>query len=142
MYSVRPFMRMNSDSSQAIRRFMQAVAGQGLSVREIDLLAQGYFRGSASLREAIDNGKLHWSLEQMKRVPDAGEGCNQFELLLLKDLQMLDKYLRRVMAKCEDRRLKSRAFHAQANLLTGGLLGQLEVFEKTMKALHDRSGDT
>ena len=36
---------------------MRAVAGKHSSVRDIELLAQAYFRGPASLREAIDGGK-------------------------------------------------------------------------------------
>jgi hypothetical protein len=140
MYTLRPFRRMNSVSQDEIERFMQAVAGKRLSVRDIELLAHGYFRGPASLREAIDGGKLGWSLDQMKSVPEDLEGCNEFERVLLKDLQTLQKYMQRVMAKCHDPRLKSRAFHAQANLLVGGLLSRFEPFYERMKEFHDRSG--
>jgi hypothetical protein len=140
MYTLRPFRRMNSVSQDQIERFVKAVAGQRLSVRDIELLAQGYFRGPAPLREAIDSGKLGWSLDQMTRVPEDLEGCNEFERVLLKDLEILQKYLRRVMAKCDDARLASRAFYAQANLLVGGLLSTLEPFGERMKAFHDRSG--
>ena len=45
--------------------------------------------------------------------------------MLLKDLQILRKYMQRVMTKCHDPRLDSRAFYAQANLLAGGLLSLL-----------------
>jgi hypothetical protein len=45
-----------------------------------------------------------------------------------------------VTAKCQDPRLKSRAFFAQANLLTAGLLGTLGPFCERMKEFHDRSG--
>jgi hypothetical protein len=140
MYTLRPFRRMNSVRQDEIGRFVKAVADKGLSVRDIELLAHGYFRGPASLREAIDSGKLGWSLDQMKRVPEDREGCSEFERVLLKDLQILQKYMQRVMAKCHDPRLKSRAFHAQANLLTGSLLSKFEPFRERMKAFHDRSG--
>ncbi|MBC8372995.1 MAG: ParB N-terminal domain-containing protein [Planctomycetes bacterium] len=140
MYTLRQFMRMNSVTKDEIERFMKAVAGKRLSVREIELLAHGYFRGPVSLREAIDGGKPGWSLEQMKSVPDDLEGCNEFERVLLNDLQILQKYMQRVMTKCHDGRLKSRAFHAQANLLTGGLLSKFEPFCEGMKEFHDRSG--
>jgi hypothetical protein len=82
MYTLRPFRRMNSIAQQEIERFVKAVAGKRLSVRDIDLLARGYFQGPASLREAIDNGKLGWSLDQMKCVPEDVEGCNEFERVL------------------------------------------------------------
>ncbi len=128
MYTLRPFRRMNAISPDEIERFMKAVAGPRRTVRDIELLAQGYFRGPASLREAIEGGKLAWSLEQMKRVPEDHEGCNEFERVLLNDLQILRKYLKRVLLKCQDQRLQSRAFYAQANLLTGGLLSQVGTF--------------
>ena len=87
MYTLRPFMRMNGDSRQEIERFVRAVAGQRLSVRDIELLAHAYFRGPASLREAIEGGKLGWSLDQLKGVPEDREGCNEFERGLLRDLR-------------------------------------------------------
>ena len=140
MYTLRPFRRMNSISREEIERFMKAVSGQRRSVRDIELLAQGYFRGPASLRDAIVGGKLGWSLEQMKHVPEDREGCNEFERVLLKEMQILQKFLQRVMLKCQDERLGSRAFYAQANLLTGGLLSQFEPFCERMREFYDRSG--
>jgi hypothetical protein len=140
MYTLRPFMRMNANRRDEIERFVRAVAGQRLSVRDIELLAQAYFRGPASLREAIEGGKLNWSLEQLKSVPEDREACSVFERGLLRELQVLRKSMQRVMAQCHDPRLASRAFHAQANLLTAGLLSTLEPFGERIKELHDRSG--
>jgi hypothetical protein len=140
MYTLRPFRRMKSISPEEIERFMKAVSGQRRSVRDIELLAQGYFRGPASLRDAIMGGKLGWSLEQMKHVPEDREGCNEFERVLLREMQTLQKSLQRVMLKCQDERLRSRAFYAQANLLTGGLLSQFEPFCERMREFYDRSG--
>jgi hypothetical protein len=140
MYTLRPFMRMNSVTKEQIGRFVQAVAGKRLSVRDIELLAQAYFRGPASLRDAIEAGKLGWSLDQLKNVPQDREGCNTFERGLLHDLEVLQKSMQRVMPKCCDPRLEGRAFYAQANLLSGGLLSTLEPFCESMKELHDRSG--
>lgn len=139
MYTLRPFRRMNAGRDQ-VERFVKTVSGRRLSVREIELLAQGYFRGPDSLREAIDAGKLGWSLEQMKNVPEDTEGCNEFERALLKDLEVLGKYMRRVTDRCQDPRLASRAFHAQANLLAGGLLSHFASFHENLKAFYDRSG--
>jgi len=140
MYTLRPFRRMNAISADQIKRFVQSLAGQQLSVRDIELLAQAYFRGPASLREAIEAGKYGWSLEQMKNVPEDREGCSQPERLLLKEMQILRKYLRRVTSRGTDDRLKGRAFYAQANLLAGGLLSLLPSFQERMKEFHDRSG--
>ncbi len=140
MYTLRPFMRMNSVGQEPVERFVKAVAGHRLSVRDIELLAQGYFRGPPSLRNAIDEGKWNWSLDRMKNVPENPEGCSAVERKLLKDLEMLQKYLQRVTARCHDQRLQSPAFRAQANLLAASLLSQWEPFLQTMRELHDRSG--
>jgi hypothetical protein len=140
MYTLRPFMRMNSAGKERVERFMKAIAGQRLSVRDIELLAQGYFRGPSSLREAIDQGKWSWSLDQMKGVPEDPEGCSDFERALLKDFQTLEKSMQRVMVKCHDKRLESRAFYAQANLLAAGLLSKFPPFLQTLREFHDRSG--
>jgi hypothetical protein len=141
MYTLRPFRRMKGVSAEQLERFVKAVAGPRRSVRDIELLAQGYFRGPAALREAIEAGKVNWSLEQLKCVPEDREGCNEFERVLLGDMDSLQKSLQRVLLKCQDRRLQSRAFFAQANLLAGGLLSQLEPFREGMRVFYDRSGN-
>ena len=140
LYTLRTFRRMNGVTQEQIERFVKAVAGKRLSVRDIEHLARAYFLGPASLREAIEAGKLSSSLEQMKSVPNDVEGCNEFERLLLKDLELAGKYLRHVITKCQDPRLKSRAFHAQAHLLSGGLLSSFDFFRERMKDFHDRCG--
>jgi hypothetical protein len=133
-------MRINGVGQGEIERFVQAVAGGRLSVREIDLLAHGYFRGPASLRQEIDQGNWKWSLEQMQTVPETCEVCNDVERALLRDLERLLKYIGRVMTQCNSDRLQTRAFHAQANLLVARLLSRRESFFNKMKEFYDRSG--
>jgi hypothetical protein len=140
MYTLRPFMRMNSVGKEPVERFVKAVAGHRLSVRDIESLARGYFCGPLSLREAIDEGKWSWALERMKSVPETPEGCNAVEHKLLKDLEMLEKVLQRVTARCQDEGLQSPAFRAQANLLAASLLSKWEPFLQTMREFYDRSG--
>lgn len=141
MATLRPFMRMKAVGQKEIERFVQAVAGHRLSVREIDLLAHGYFRGPAGLRQAIDQGKWKWSLEQMQSVPEDPSDCNDFERSLLKELERLLKSMQRVMTACEDARLQTRSFHAQANLLLAALLSRQASFFKKMEALLRRTGE-
>jgi hypothetical protein len=142
MYTLRPFLRMNGNGKEQVARFVQALAGKRLSVRDIALLAHAYFRGPAALQEAIESGKLDWSLQQLKGVPEDREGCNEFERGLLGDLQQLQKFMQRVIVGCHDPRLESRAFYAQANLLVGGLLSIFGPFRERMKEFYDRSGQT
>lgn len=140
MYTLRPFMRMNAVGRDQVERFVNAVAGQRLSVRNIERLARAYFRGPAPLREAIDGGKLGWSLDQLQGAAEDREGCNRFERGLLRDLELVQQFIERVTARCDDQRLASRAFHAQANLLCAGLLSTLTPFCERMKEFHDRTG--
>ncbi len=140
MVTLRPFMRINGVSQKEIERFVQAIAGQRLSVREIELLAHGYFRGPASLRESVDQGNWKWSLEQMQAVPEDPEGCNDVERALLRELQRLLKSMQGVMTRCDSPQLQTRAFHAQANLLVASLLSRRELFFKKMEEFYDRSG--
>jgi len=140
MYTLRQFMRMNAVSKRDVEAFVVALSGKGLSVRDIDQLAHGYFRGPDSLREQIQAGNVALPLEQLRQAGADPDGCNPFERGLLKDLESTGKYMQRVMGKSQDRRLKTRVFHAQANLLTGGILSRSKAFFQTLRQLHDRSG--
>lgn len=140
MYVVRQFMRMNGVKKQEIENFVVAVSGKKLSVRDIERLAHGYFRGPESFRKAIQNGHLTLPLQWIKNVPEDPDGCSAFEGALLKDLEIMHKYMQRVMGKSDDRRLKTRAFYAQANLLTAGILSKARAFFDMLRKLHDRSG--
>lgn len=140
MYTLRQFMRMNGVRKQDVEAFVAALAGRRLSVREIEQLAHGYFRGPESFREAIRQGHLGPALEWMRQAPEDPDGCNELERVLLRDLEITHKYMRRVMGKSQDRRLKTAAFCAQANLLTAGLLSLSRAFFETLRKLHDRSG--
>jgi hypothetical protein len=76
----------------------------------------------------------------MQAVPEDPDGCNDVERALLRELERLLKSIGRLMTGCDDPRLKTRAFHAQANLLLAGLLSRRDSFFKKMEEFHDRSG--
>ena len=140
MVTLRPFMRMNGVDPKDIDSFVQAVAGTKLSVREIELLAHGYFRGTPSLRQALEQGHWKWTLDQMQAVGEDPAGLSEFERGLLRDLERLLQVMQSVMTRCDSPRLETRGFYAQANLLLASLLGRRESFFKKMEEFHDRSG--
>ena len=141
MYTLRQFMRINSVSKQDIDQFVKSVAGKGLSIRDIETLANGYFKGSEAIREQIRNGNIAWGLSHLKQTV-ASAGCTQAEQRILKDLEIVLKYMQRVINKSKDCRYKSASYNAQANLLTGGILRQTSLFFTSIKELHDKSGQT
>jgi len=140
MYTLRPFMRMNGVSGEDVEQFVTAVSDKDLSVRDIEQLAHGYFRGPDSFRQEILKGNLALPLKRLREMPQNPDGCSEFERVMLRDLEITQKYMQRVMGKSQDPRLKSRPFHAQANLLSAAILSRVPAFNQSLKQLHDRSG--
>lgn len=140
IYTIAPFRRLNGVTLAAVEEFVQAVSGRGLSVRQIEQLAHGYFRGPESFRQELRAGHLELLLQQMASVTADPDGCSEFERILLGDLEQIQKHAQRVAAKSRSQRLSSRAFLAQCHLLTGGLLSRSKGFLQILKELHDRSG--
>ena len=142
MYTLRQFMRLNGVKKAEIDEFVNAVAGKHLSTRDIDLLAHAYFKGSDEFREQIKNGNLSWGLRRLKQTYQPGAQCTERERQVLKALEITQKYMRRLILICNDTRLKTNTFYAQANLLSGGILRQLDTFTQAIRQFYDRSRQT
>lgn len=140
MYTLRQFMRMNSIKKEEIDEFVKSVSGKNLSIRDIETLAHGFFKGSDELRDQIKKGHISWGLKQLKEFSKGPSECTGIEQMVLKDLEITVTYMQRLIHKSGDNRLKTGAFKAQANLLTGGILRQLNSFGNAVRQLHDRSG--
>ncbi len=141
MYTIRSFIRMNGISKQDVDEFVKSVAGKGLSIRDIEILANGYFKGGEGIRQQIRNGNITWGLSRLKESSVTTD-CTQVEQRMLKDLEITQKYMQRVINKSKDDRYKTASFNAQANLLTGGILRQMNIFSRSIKELYDKSGQT
>jgi hypothetical protein len=140
MYILRPFIRINRIKREEIDEFVGLVAGRNLSIRDIELLANGYFRGSAEFREQLRKGDLALGLSSLRNTARKSSDCTATEETMLRDLERTQGYMRRVTARCKETAFKTGAFFAQANLLTGGILRQLDQFAHAVRQLHDRSG--
>ena len=139
IYTIAPFRRLNGVTVGQVEEFVGAVSGRGLSVRQIEQLAHGYFRGPESFRQELRSGHLTLLLQQMAAVPVDPDGCSEFERILVGDLELIQKHAQRVATKSQDRRLQSRAFFVQCHLLTGSLLSRAKGFLQLLKQLHDRT---
>jgi hypothetical protein len=144
MYTLRSFIRLNGVKKKEIDDFVNSVGGNGLSVRDIDTLAQGYFKGGDDFRHQILNGNIPWALNSLRETlsTTAAGDCTELEKEMLKMLALTQKYMQKIIIKSKDKRLKSNSFHAQANLLTGGILNQLNTFSNAIRRLHDKIGQT
>jgi hypothetical protein len=139
MYTLRQFIRINAVQIDEVDEFVRSVAGKNLSIRNIEVLAHGYFKGSDALREQIRGGQIIWALGHLKETHPSAEGCSQLESTMIRDLEIVLKYMQRVSAKTRNLKLKTSAFFAQANLLTGAILRQTDSFLEALKAFHDRT---
>ena len=140
MYTLRQFIRMNCINNDEIDRFVSSVSGKDLSIRDIERLAHGYFKGPQEFREQIMEGNITWGLSRMKELSRHTGDCSELERGMLRDLEITQKYMHRVTYKGRDSRFKSNSFYAQANLLTGGILSQIDIFSRAMRDFYDRSG--
>ena len=140
MYTLRPFLRQKGVGKTEGDAFVTAVSGKQLSIREIEQLAHGYFRGPAWFRGEVDGGHLSLVLSRMREVPRDPDAVNDFERGLLKDLETLSKSMLRVVKKSADRRIETPAFNAQAGLLVAGILSGFGAVKKALEVFHDRTG--
>jgi len=142
MYTLRRFIRMNSIKKSEIDEFVKSVTGKHLSIRDIDILANGYFKGSDELREQIRSGNLSWGLGRLKEESKIAGGLSERERTMVKALEIILRYMQRFIAQCNDTGPISNAFAAQANLLSGGIIRQLDTFSTGLRSFHDRTGQT
>jgi hypothetical protein len=143
MYTLRQFIRINRVSKKEVDEFVNAVAGKKLSIRDIERLAHGYFKGSEELRDHIKNGNIVWGLNRLKdAVTTHATDCNEHERGMIRDLEITQKYLQKLTHKSTDDRFKSKTFFAQANLLAGGILRQVDMFTQRVKEFYAKSGQT
>ena len=141
MYTLRQFIRMNGVSHNDVDEFVKAVSGKHLSIRDIEILARGYFQGGETLHQQIQQGNIPWSLNQLKECERTKQDdCSELEQGMIRDLELIQKYMQRITCKSKDPRLTSNSFFAQTNLLAGGILRQLDKFSQTIKDLYDTTG--
>ena len=142
MYTLRQFIRMNCIPKKDIDEFVRSVAGKHLSIRDIEILAHGYFKGPEEFRQQIKSGNISWGLSRLRESSANTTTCTELERRMLKDLEITQKYMQRVTYKSKDPRFKTNSFYSQANLLAGGIVRQMDIFSKAIREFHDRSGQT
>lgn len=142
MYTLRPFMRLNTTSTDEMDGFVKSVSGKSLSTRNIETLAQAYFKGSPEMRQQIELGNTSWALDRLKQTAPDTPDCNPSEQKLLQDLTLVKKYMLKIILDHSNKDDRNPSFYAQANLLTGGILKSMNSFSNTVRDFHDRSRQT
>jgi hypothetical protein len=122
MYTLRKFIRINNISKNEIDTFVKSVAGKGLSIRDIELLAGGFFKGSDNLRQQIKEGNITWGLNQLKKSSSRTTECSIIEQSMLRNLESVQRYMQKITCGAKDDRLGSNTFQVQASLLVQGII--------------------
>lgn len=138
MYTLRKFIRMNCVSKIQIDEFVKSVAGKGLSIRDINLLATGFFKGSQDLQDLIKQGDIAWGLSKLKESAAQTPECTSSEQKMLKDLEAVQQYMQKITSRIKDDNLNNDAFHAQAGLLVQEIIKFMDHFSLAMEMLDDR----
>ena len=139
LYTLNSFTRVNKIPQSEITEFVQAVSEKDLSLRQIDMLAHGYFRGGAELKAQIQGGQISWTLEQLQKsqVRESPQ-LGQREARVLLDLELAQKYLYRLLSGLQQVGLAGNEFYAQADLIVEGILSVLPRFQKSLESWHDQ----
>lgn len=141
MYNLRTIRRLSSVQPSEIEAFVLATAGKGLSVRDLDILAKGYFKGSEEFRSHVQLGDVGWCLKALRTISDTGTSAasNEDERKVLIDLEVVQRRLRRFPGMLSGLYTQSPAFLAEAHLFSGGILRLIQPFTKAIKDFYDRT---
>lgn len=140
--TIRPITRVNKVQAAEVEDFVRATSGKGLSVRELDILAKGYFQGGEDFRRHVREGDVRWCLSALRPAGEGGvaAGANDKERKALIDLETVQRRLRRLPPLLQgDSTNYSSAFLAEAHLLCGGLVRLLPTFTTTIKDFYART---
>ena len=130
---------MNGVKKQDIDEFVVLVSGKGLSIRDIDLLCDGYFKGSEEFRQQIKTGDIGWGLKQLKETESTG--CTPVESQLLKEIEITRCYINRVIYRSRDAQIFSKDFYSQWDMLAPEMLRRLAKCKQVLEDLHERSAN-
>jgi hypothetical protein len=137
MYTLRRFTRVKGIKSVEIDTFVKSVSGKGLSIRDIETLAHGFFNGGPNLKEQIKQGNLDWTLNQLRQEARSNaDPLSELESKTLRDLDLAQRCIGRIPYEVKDSRLKSPSFFTEAHLLAEGILSKINFFIKTLQEFY------
>ena len=143
LYSLRKRTRVHQTAKADISRFVEKTAGKGLSTRDIDILSKGYFSGNKNLKTQIDQGKLDWTLKQLKLEEETKQApatdCNEYETKVLSQLDWAFGVVNRIPALLSDNRFENIAFFKKGAELSSKILTRTDSFISSLQEYYDRA---
>ncbi len=126
MYTLNQLTRVNNIPNKDVEGFMEATSNKGLSGKDLDLLAHGYFKGSDEIRSQIKNGNLSWTMNKLKNFQKDDCKLNPSENRIHQDLDIAGKYMGRIIFKLPSLKKKSKYFNSTAGILAEGILDKID----------------
>ena len=77
-------------------------------------------------------------MKELQPSEPAAEGMSEAEWNVVRDLELAQKYIMRILSGLGREDLSSKAFHAHALLLIEGLLEKVDRFARQIRSFHDR----
>jgi hypothetical protein len=140
LYTILPFTRVNRIKTEQVEQFIDLMAGQDLSTREIDQLAKTYFQGKPEIKKQIEKGNLKWVLECLNQKPrPANPDSDPLEQNILHNLHRVFTGISTLLQQSRSKIPKSGSFLAQANLMVQEIENTITPFLTTIRRFNDRS---
>ncbi|MFC1586449.1 ParB/RepB/Spo0J family partition protein [Fibrobacterota bacterium] len=145
MYTLRPFTRVkNGNSRKEVESFVQCVSGRRYSTRDIDLLAEAWFKGGKMLKDQMREGNLDWTLRQLKdKRAEPASPCpdmNETESKVISNLEIITACIFRLNHGLKEMKTGSDEFIHRGRKRAGRLMDLLDDFKTTLQEFYDRCG--
>jgi hypothetical protein len=140
-YTLHPVRRLTAGSTRAeIDEFVGLTAGKDLSTRDIELVAEAYFKGGEKMREQIRSGDLGWTISQIKeqkRVQGESSGLSETEQKLVRDLEIVHGCMGRLTLRLARAEQPKKELMGAASVVCDGILGRIRPFEAALRKFYD-----
>lgn len=140
MYSLKPFTRVKGPEKHLVDRFVSHVSGKHLSSRDMDRLIYGYFRGGEKFKKQIEEGNINWTLKVLKEKTASLSqeiDLSADERRIISDLEILQKYMRKVIQHFANSIPSGTAFRKNASLLIRGIYDSVNPLMKQIGEFYD-----
>jgi hypothetical protein len=141
-YTLHPVRRLSEGSTRKeIDEFVGLTAGKGLSTRDIELVAEAYFKGGDAMRGQIKSGDLGWTISQIKeqkRAQATASGLSETEQKLVRDLEIVHGCMGRLTLKLARAEQPKKELLGAVSVVCDGVLVRIGPFEAAVRKFYDR----
>lgn len=144
LYTLRRFKRLKAVNRTSIDDFVRRVSNKGLSTRDIDMLADGYFKGGDSLKAQIEQGNIDWTLRQLKQERKEKDlppnTLADIETNILSRLNWVFFNMARVNHAFGEAVINNQMFYAKGRKIADSIMAVKDRFFDSLRVFYDSAG--